>query len=134
MNLLENKSLLRNLLFQGDQLHTLGGGIVQITMEIDKREDGYLISIFAPSTSAESFKILTEGSVMQLYAVQLNQQSSSVNIPLFYRRIELPEFADVTGVIAEYRGNKLKVFIPIGLNTTSGNATSAKHEIQIKQL
>lgn len=129
MNLLENKSLLRNLLFQGDQLHTLGGGIAQVTMEVDKREDGYMISIFAPSISSENFKILTEGNVMQLFAAQLTQPQSGVNVPLFYRRIELPQFADINGVIAEHRGNNLKVFIPIGLNTNSG-----KHEIQIKQI
>lgn len=129
MNLLENKSVLRNLLFQGDQLHTLGGGIAEVSMEVDKREDGYMISVFAPSISSENFKILTEGNVMQLFAAQKNEPETGVNVPLFYRRIELPQFADINGVIAEHRGNDLKVFIPIGLNTTKG-----KHEIQIKQL
>jgi HSP20 family protein len=129
MNLLENKSLLRNLLFQGDQLHTLGGGIAQITMEMERQEDGFLISVFAPSVSPENFKILTEGKYMQLFAAHLNQEGSGVRIPIFYRKIDLPDYADAEGIIAEHKGNELKVFVPIGLNTSSG-----KHEIQIKQL
>ena len=129
MNLLENKSLLRNLLLQGDQLHTLGGGIVQVTMDVDKQDDGFLVSIFAPSISPENFKILTEGNIMQLFATQAHHNDESIRVPIFYRRVELPQFADINGVIAEHKGNELKVFIPIGLNTLSG-----KHEIEIKQL
>ena len=129
MNYLENKSLLRNLLFQGDQLHTLGGGIVQVTMEVDKQDDGFLISVHAPSISPDHIKILTEGNIMQLFAIQSHLKDSGLNIPVFYRRIELPQFADVNNIIAEHRNNELKVFIPIGLNNTAG-----KHEIQIKQL
>ncbi len=128
-NLLENKTLLRNLLFQGDQLHTISGGIAQVTLEVEQKETGFLIEINAPGISAANFKILTENKHMQLFAAQMNQANSGIMIPLFYRKIDLPDYADIEGVIAEHKGNELKVFVPIGLNTSHG-----KHEIQIKQL
>lgn len=129
MNLLENKALLKNLLAQGDQLHTLGGGMVQVEVDMQREDDGFLIMVKAPSVSFENFKILTEGKFMQLFATRPNHTNDSFRVPLFYRKIDLPDYADVEGVIAEHKNNQLRVFIPIGLNTLQG-----KHEIKIKQI
>ncbi|MBK6263629.1 Hsp20/alpha crystallin family protein [Marivirga sp. S37H4] len=131
MNLLNNKLLLRNLLFQGDQLNTLSGGVTQVTMDVKNQENGSLINIHAPGISAESLKVIYEKNALHIYAT-LNYQNNDkapALIPIFYRKLDLPTFADNNAIEAQYHENKLEVFVPIGSSNT-GN----KKEIEIKQI
>lgn len=130
MNLLENKEVLRNLLYQGDQLNTLAGGVAKIDFNIENQADGFLIKLRAPGIEAEQLKVISDKNSLQVFAT-LNHPSENhgVMIPLFYRKVELPLFASTDEVDAIYHENELEIFIPIGKNS-SGN----KKEIEIKQL
>lgn len=131
MNLLNNKELLRNLLIQGDQLNTLSGGVAQVTMDVKKQEDGFAISVHAPGISAENLKVISDIRSLQIYATlsDFNAESTPAMLPVFYRRLDLPSFANTDDIEAVYHESNLEIFIPIGRNNT-GN----KKEIEIKQI
>jgi HSP20 family protein len=130
MNLLENKDVLRSLLLQGDQLNTLAGGVSKIGFNIEKRTDGFLIEVNAPGIEADQLKVISDKNSLQVLAA-LNHPGldQGVMIPLFYRKVELPIFANTDDVEAVHHENKLEIFVPIGKNSSS-----SKKEIEIKQL
>ncbi len=131
MNLLKDKVLLRNLLFQGDQLNTLNGGVAQITMKVDKQEDGFLINIHAPGVSADHLKVISEQRSMQIFATLDMKTADNIPaiMPIFYRKLDLPLFVNTDAVEAVHYENNLEIFIPMGADN-SGN----KRQIEIKQL
>ncbi|SMG33762.1 Hsp20/alpha crystallin family protein [Marivirga sericea] len=129
MNLLKNRDVLRNLLFQGDQLNTLAGGVAKVDFKIENQTDGFLIELNAPSIEAKQFKVISEQNSLQVFAtINHPAENHGVMIPLFFRKVQLPAFANTNDVEAVYRDNKLEIFVPIGKNSTS-----SKKEINIKQ-
>lgn len=131
MNLLNNKLLLRNLLFQGDQLNTLSGGVTEVTMDVKKQENGSLINVHAPGISADNLKVIYDKNALHIYAT-LDLEDAGIMpalIPIFYRKYDLPSFADNGSIEAVHHENRLEVFVPIG-RSNSGN----KKEIEIKQI
>ena len=130
MNLLENKDILRNLLFQGDQLNTIVGGVAQIDFKIENKSDGIFISVKAPGISAEQLKVISDKNSLQVFAtINHPAENHGVMIPLFYRKVDLPVFTNTDEVEAVHHENKLKIFVPIGKNSAS-----SKKEINIKQI
>lgn len=130
MNLLKNKDVLRNLLFQGDQLNTLAGGVAKIDFNIENQTDGFLIKLNAPSIEADQLKVISDKNSLQVFAtINHPAENNGVMIPLFYRKIELPIFANTDDVEAVYHENSLEIFVPIGKNSSSN-----KKEIEIKQI
>jgi HSP20 family protein len=130
MNLLKNKDVLRSLLFQGDQLNTLAGGVVNIDFKIENQSDGFLILVNAPGIEADQLKVLSDQNSLQVFAT-LNHpaENNGVMIPLFYRKVELPIFANTDEVEAVHHENRLEIFIPMGKNSSN-----SKKEIKIKQI
>ncbi|WKK75414.2 Hsp20/alpha crystallin family protein [Marivirga salinae] len=130
MNLLKNKDLLRNLLYQGDQLNTLAGGVAQVDFKIENQKDGFLIVVNAPGIEAEQLKVISEQNSLQIFAtINHPAENQGVMIPLFYRKVQLPVFADTDDVDAVHHDNKLEIFVPIGKNSANN-----KKEVNIKQI
>ncbi len=130
MNLLENKDILRKLLLQGDQMNTLAGGVSQIDCNVENQNDGFLIAVNAPGIEAEQLKVITDQNSLQIFAtINHPLENSGVMIPLFYRKVDLPIFANTDEVDAVHHENKLEIFVPIGKNSAS-----SKKEINIKQI
>jgi HSP20 family protein len=130
MNLLKNKEVLRNLLFQGDQMNTLAGGVAKIDFNVENQTDGFLIKITAPGIEAEQLKVISDKNSLQVFAtINHPAEKFGVMIPLFYRKVELPIFANTDDVEAVHHENKLEIFVPIGKNSSS-----SKKEIEIKQI
>ena len=130
MNLLKNKDVLRSLLFHGDQLNTLSGGVAKIDFKITHQEDGFLITVQAPSISTEHLKVISEQNSLQILGT-LNHSAENygVMIPLFYRKVQLPLFANTDEVEAVHHDHQLEIFVPIGKNSAHN-----KKEIHIKQI
>jgi HSP20 family protein len=130
MNLLADKSLLRSLLYQGDQLNTLNGGTVNVDINIANDSEGFTIKLRAPGIDPDQLKALAENKSIQVFATLPNVDPVvGAIMPLFYRKINLPAYVNADEVDAIYKDNQLEIFVPAG-NTDNGN----KHEIRIKQL
>lgn len=130
MNLLKNKDVLRSLLFQGDQMNTLAGGVAKIDFKIEEQPNGFFIVINAPGIEAEQLKVISDQNSLQIFAtLKQPSESTGVMIPLFFRKVDLPIFANTSEVEAIHQQNRLEIFVPIG----TGNSNSKK-EVVIKQL
>ena len=131
MNLLKDKVLLRNLLFQGDQLNTISGGVAQITMKVEQQTDGFLINIHAPGVSPDHLKVISDNQSMQIFATldMKNADNIPAIMPIFYRKLDLPSFVNTEAVEAVHYENNLEVFVPLGANN-SGD----RRQIEIKQI
>jgi HSP20 family molecular chaperone IbpA len=133
MNFLENKTVLRNLLFQGDQLNTIAGGVANVTLQTEKREDGLVLTLNAPGVSPEAMHVLADQQSVQVYVVP-NQEAVMGKglpvIPLFNQIMKIPAFLNTEEIQAVHSGKELNIFIPIGGNNSFGE----KKEINIQQL
>ena len=112
MKIIKDKSLLKNIARQIDLLNTLGGGICQTNVQIDKREKGAIIKVSAPSVPAEAFKIVLDRNRLAVFAVMQHTTESQLTAPLFHQDFLLPPHVALDRVKAVYKGNQLQVRLP----------------------
>ena len=63
-----SQEFIRTIVPQLDLLNTLGGGIAQATMRIDKREKGVVVRVAAASVSPENFHVVLNNNVLTVFA------------------------------------------------------------------
>ncbi|GGG39012.1 Hsp20/alpha crystallin family protein [Hymenobacter glacieicola] len=126
MNLI-SKDFIRNIAPQLDLLNTLGGGIAQATMRIDKQEKGVVVRVAAPSVSPEKFHVVLNNNVLTVFAEYRHSDEDKVAAPLFTRTLTLPATLDLSRIDAVFQGQELHVRIPYH------NAATEPREINIKQ-
>lgn len=111
--------------FQGtggqiDLLNTLYGGSSQTTMNVEREDDGLVITLSAPSVKANSFNVLVEGNKLVLYTLLV---STSVNhdeegsaqrlaVPMFLRVLDIPSFVDADQIEAVHEHGRVVVNLP----------------------
>ncbi|WP_139925196.1 Hsp20/alpha crystallin family protein [Hymenobacter sp. DG01] len=126
MNLI-SKDFIRNIVPQLDLLNTLGGGIAQATMRIDKREKGVVVRVAAPSVSPENFHVVLNNNVLTVFAEYRHTPEDKLAAPLFSRTLNLPATLDLSRIDAVFEGQELQIRIPYR------DAATEPREIIIKQ-
>lgn len=113
MNLLKNKSLLRNLLKQGDYWNAMNGGVSMTSYKTYKTNEGYIIEISAPTVSPESFNIILNFNHLIVYTLFKGESHGENNmIPMFSKSFELPGDTDSNNIDAIFENSKLKIVVP----------------------
>ena len=125
MNLI-SKDFIRGLMPHLDLMNTIGGGVAQAAMRIDKREKGVVVRIAAPSVSSEKFHVVLKENVLTVYAEFRHSAEDELAAPLFSRVLQLPAGLDLTRIDAVFEGHELQVRIPYQPN-------AEPREITIKQ-
>jgi len=118
MKLIKDKKFLQTIARQIDIWNTLGGGVVQTRVKVEKRKKGAIIHVSAPSVNPEAFQILLDQHKLTVFAALPNQEENEMQIPLFYQEFILPLHVDITRIKAVYEGNELQVRLPYLENTT----------------
>lgn len=126
MNLI-SREFIRNMAPQLDLLNTLGGGIAQAQMRIDKLKKGVVIRVAAPSVSPENIHVVLNNSRMTVFGEFRHEPEDQLAAPLFTRILDLPTNLDLTRIDAVHAHNELQVRIPY-----LDSADQAR-EIEIKQ-
>ena len=126
MNLI-SKDFIRTIAPQLDLLNTLGGGIAQATMRIDKQEQGVVVHVAAPSVSPENFHVVLNENVLTVFAEFRHSPEDKTAAPLFSRVLQLPAGLDLSRIDAVFEGQQLHVRIPYQA------ASPESREINIKQ-
>lgn len=126
MNLI-SKDFIRNIVPQLDLLNTLGGGIAQAAMRIDKQEQGVVVHVAAPSVPPENFHVVLNENVLTVFAEFRHSPEDQLAAPLFSRVLQLPAGLDLSRIDAVFEGQELHVRIPYLA------ASSKSREIDIKQ-
>lgn len=112
MKFIKDKNLLKNIAHQIDMLNTLGGGICQTNVQIDKREKGAIIKVSAPSVPAEAFKIMLNQNKLTVFATLPQTSESGLIAPLFHQEFILPAHVALDRVKAVYKGSEIQVRLP----------------------
>lgn len=125
MNLI-SKDFIRSLMPHLDLMNTLGGGVAQAAMRIDKREKGVVVRIAVPSVDPNNFHIVLNENVLTVYAEFRHSPDDELAAPLFSRVLQLPKGLDLTRIDAVFEGQELHIRIPYQPN-------AEPREINIKQ-
>ncbi|WP_426489895.1 Hsp20/alpha crystallin family protein [Hymenobacter sp. 102] len=125
MNLI-SKDFIRSMMPHLDLMNTLGGGIAQASMRIDKREKGVVVRVAAPSVSSDNFHVVLNENVLTVFAEFRHAPDDQLAAPLFSRVLKLPQGLDLTRIDAVFEGQELQVRIPY-------QTDAEPREINIKQ-
>lgn len=116
MNLLHHKELLHGLLKQGDILNTLNGGGAMTYVEEQAYDDHVILSFWAPTVPAESFNVVVNNNTLVVFSLLASagaeQEVSSFNIPMFFRKFTLPAYTDTSNIEAVHEEDRLSIIIP----------------------
>ncbi|WP_044015333.1 Hsp20/alpha crystallin family protein [Hymenobacter sp. APR13] len=126
MNLI-SREFIRNLAPQLDLLNTLGGGMAQVQLRVDKREQGVLVRVAAPSVSPENIHVLLNNNRLTVLGEYRHQPEDQLAAPLFTRVLDLPANLDLTRIDAVHEEGELRIRIPYQ------NPADRPREITIRQ-
>lgn len=126
MNLI-SKEFIRNIAPQLDLLNTLGGGVAQAAMRVDKREKGVVVRVAVPSVQPENFHVVLDNNTLTVYAEYRNSPEDRLSAPLFSRVLTLPDNLDPSRIDAVFAGQELQVRIPYRDTTSKPREISIKH-------
>ncbi len=119
MNLLKDKSLLRDLLYKGDLLNTISGGVVQTTFDIEQTAKGMYLSVEAPGVEAWQYSVFMHGENLHVLLETPTAQDNSenledfMNIPMAARAFKIPKNAITEAISAEFDMGQLNINIPL---------------------
>jgi HSP20 family protein len=112
MKLIKDKKFLQTIARQIDQWNTLGGGVVQTKVAVEKRKKGLIIRVSAPTVEPEAFQLLLNKNQLTVFAMLPAQQHSQIQTPVFHQEFVLPLNAALDKIKAVYEGNELQVRVP----------------------
>jgi HSP20 family protein len=112
MKLIKDKKFLQTIAQQINLWNTLGGGVVQTQVNVEKRKKGMLIRVSAPSVDPEAFQILLNLNKLTLFAALPSQENSEMQAPLFHQEFVLPVNVALDKITAVYGANELQVRLP----------------------
>jgi HSP20 family protein len=112
MKVIKDKKFLQTIAKQIDQWNTLGGGVVQTNVAVEKRKKGLIIRVSAPTVNPEAFQLLLNKNQLTIFAMLPSQEHSEVQTPLFHQDFLLPLHAALDKIKAVYEGNELQVRVP----------------------
>lgn len=121
-----SQEFLHNIAPQLNLLNTLGGGVAQPQVRVQKREQGVVIRLSAPSVRPETFHVVLNDSRLDVFAEYRHEPEDELIAPLFVRTFELPDALDLTRIDAVHTDGELRVRIPY--KDPSGN----QREINIR--
>jgi HSP20 family protein len=117
---------IRSIAPQLDLLNTIGGGVAQPKMRIDRRPKGVVVRVAMPTVSADSFRVVLNQQRLTVFGEYRHEPTDELAAPLFVQALDLPANLDLTRIDAFHEDNELRVRIPFL------NATDQQREIDIR--
>ena len=118
---------IRNIAPQLDLLNTIGGGVAQAQLRLDKRPKGVVLRVAAASVAPESFHVVLNDQRLTVYGEYRHQPDDRLAAPLFVQTLDLPGNLDLTRIDAVHEGVELRIRIPYK------DTTSEQREIDIRR-
>jgi len=112
MKVIKNKEFLRNAANYIDLMNTLGGGICQPFVNIEKRKKGAIIHVSVPSVNPEAFQVVLNQNRLTVFAGIKNNNGSPMQAPIFHQDFFLPPNVAYNDIKAVYNGNELQIRLP----------------------
>ncbi|WP_375418373.1 Hsp20/alpha crystallin family protein [uncultured Hymenobacter sp.] len=118
---------IRNIAPQLDLLNTIGGGVAQAQLRLDKRPKGVVLRVAAASVAPESFHVVLNDQRLTVYGEYRHQPDDQLAAPLFVQTLDLPSNLDLTRIDAVHEGRELRIRIPYK------DTTNEQREIDIRR-
>ena len=122
-----SKEFIRTIAPQLDLLNTVGGGIAQTQLRVDKGEQGVVIRVSAPSVRPENFHVVLNDHNLTVFCEYRRQPGDQLVAPLFTQTLALPNTLDLSRIDAVHAGHELQVRIPYQ------DPAALQREINIRQ-
>ncbi|MCK5280247.1 MAG: hypothetical protein KAK04_16950 [Cyclobacteriaceae bacterium] len=119
MNILDNKTFLRDLLGQSDLMSTVNGGVRKTEFSVKKVGNDILIEVSNPSIAPESFNFTINKNELLINVMRFNKSFSNgqpIMYPLFFKVIQIPYYVDINRIEATFENGVFKVLLPYNNN------------------
>lgn len=107
-----SREFIRSIAPQLDLLNTIGGGVAQPKLHVNKRPKGVVLHVAMPSVAAESFHVVLKDSRLTVYGEYRHEPTDQLAAPLFVQTMELPTNLDLASINATHENGELRVAIP----------------------
>jgi HSP20 family protein len=120
-----SREFIRSIAPQLDLLNTIGGGVAQPKLHVNKRPKGVVLHVAMPSVSADHFHVVLNNNNLTVYGEYRHEPDAQLAAPLFVQNMDLPNNLDLTGINATHENGELRVAIPFK------DASNQQREIDI---
>ena len=103
---------IRSIAPQLDLLNTIGGGVAQPQLRVDRRSKGVVLRVAMPTVPADSFRVVLNQQKLTVFGEYRHEPDDQLAAPLFVQTLDLPNNLDLTRIDAVHEGNELRVRIP----------------------
>jgi len=107
-----SREFIRTIAPQLDLLNTIGGGVAQPKLHVNKRPQGVVLHVAMPSVAAESFHVVLKDNSLTVYGEYRHEPDDQLAAPLFVQTLDLPKNLDLTAINATHEHGELRVAIP----------------------
>ena len=126
MKLISSK-FIRNLAPQLDLLNTIGGGVAQARVRLDRRPRGVVVRVAVPGVASDTFRVVLNGRKLTVFSQFRHDLEAELAAPLFLQTLDLPPNLDLSGIDAVHSGGgELRVRIPF-------NTANREREIDVRE-
>ena len=126
MKLISSK-FIHSIAPQLDLLNTIGGGVAQPQLRIDRHPKGVIVRVAMPTVSANSFRVVLNQQKLTVFSDYRHEPDDQLAAPLFVQTLDLRTNLDVARIDAIHEGQELRVRIPFL------NPNDQQREIDIKR-
>lgn len=121
MNILNSKSVLRQILQVENLQHTVNGGSTPIYSTVKEDENQFVITVKAPSISADSLQVEVARNKVRIYNTMsfVNEKGRLMMLPVNFTALDVPENANQKKTKAyEEADGVFKIIIPKGRSSS----------------
>lgn len=105
-------TFIRTIAPQLDLLNTIGGGVAQPQLRVDRHPKGVILRVAMPTVSADSFRVVLNQQRLTVFGEYRHEPTAPLAAPLFIQTLDLPANLDLARIDAVHEGQELRVRIP----------------------
>ena len=124
MKLISSK-FIHNIAPQLDLLNTIGGGVAQPQIRVDRRSKSVMLRVAMPTVSADRFRVVLNNQKLTVFGEYRHEPDAQLGAPLFVQTLDLPTNLDLTRIDATHEGRELRIRIPFS------NTNDEQREIDV---
>ena len=112
MKLIKDKKFLQNIAHYIDVTNTIGGGVVQPQVRLQKGKKEAVLQVLLPSVQVEQCQVLLDKNQLTVMALHRNEDYPVLQAPLFHQEFVLPANVDYAQMRVVHKGHELRVHLP----------------------
>ena len=112
MKLIKDKKFLQNIAHYIDVTNTVGGGVIQPQVRLQKRKKEAVLQVLLPGVEAAQCQAILDKNQLTLMALHQNEDYPAMQAPLFHQNFVLPANIDYAQVRVVHAGRELRVHLP----------------------